>query len=69
MSISYDDAAIYALILRAKGKMMRLLGLFQQAVSIIGITTRYFQNRILLTEHLRFSTVFFGLYFLPHFHP
>jgi hypothetical protein len=31
MSISYDDAAIYALILRAKGKMMRLLGLFQQA--------------------------------------
>jgi putative transposase len=41
----------------------------QQLLSIIGITTRYFQNRILLTEHLRFSTVFFGLYFLPHFHP
>jgi len=31
MSISYDHAAIYALILRAKGKMMRLPGLFQQA--------------------------------------
>ena len=33
MSISYDHAAIYALILRSKGKMMRLLGLFQQAAS------------------------------------
>src|SRR5262249_23980223 len=32
-SISYDYAATYAQILCAEGKMMRLLGLFQQAAS------------------------------------
>ena len=30
MSISYDHAAMYALIVRTKGKMMRLLGLFNR---------------------------------------
>ena len=37
MSISYGHDAIYAQILRAKGKMMRLLGLFQQADFLVAI--------------------------------
>src|SRR5438552_12481616 len=35
MSISYDYATIYAQIPHAKDKMMRLLGLFQQAGTIL----------------------------------
>src|SRR6266571_5221271 len=34
MSIPYNHATIYTQILRARGKMMRLLGLFQQADSL-----------------------------------
>ena len=34
MSISHDLATIYARILRSKGKVMRLPGLFQQAAAI-----------------------------------
>jgi hypothetical protein len=41
MSISYDYATIYAQISRAKDKMMRLLGLFQQAGSFAATLAQF----------------------------
>ena len=51
MSMSYHHAAIYAQILCAEGKMMRLLGLFQQAASFL---RKYYR---LIGGFLRFSKI------------